>query len=186
MAFVTKRYIEHYVANKPQAQVAQFVGRALVVLFNNQTEAEKAASTTNVDNGVGFTGADAHSGCITAKYFLKHGTLLDWQIEKWTKRNRRGTMRLAKYWRQLDEAAKRKRKPVQAIQEPQEYLDRTDRACQGAQKEAAEAQRNLDADWREQKARFAEHERQQEELAYKREMEAEDRMEAWLNKLQNS
>jgi hypothetical protein len=33
---------------------------------------------------------------------------MDWQIERWTKKNRRGSMRISKYWRQLDEAAKRK------------------------------------------------------------------------------
>ena len=112
---VTQNYIENFVATKSPEKVAQFIGRALVVVFNNQTESEKTVNTTNVDNGVGFTGADAHSGSITAKYFLKHGTLLDWQVERWTKRNRKGTMRFAKYWRQLDAAAQAK---VRKLGEP--------------------------------------------------------------------
>jgi len=108
MTQVTKEYINSFITQRPSEQVAQFIGRALVVIFNNQTDSEKAAAVTAVANGVGFTGADAHSGCISAKYFLKHGTLMDWQIELWTKRNRSSDMRIAKYWRQLDTAAKAK------------------------------------------------------------------------------
>ena len=87
----------------------QAVGRALVVLFNRQTTDEKAANSTRLFNGRGFTSADARSGTITAKYFLKHKTLQQWQIDRWTKRERSGYSRLTKYWRQLDEAAAAKR-----------------------------------------------------------------------------
>jgi hypothetical protein len=188
MAIVTKEYIQNFLTNNPEKR-AEFIGRALVVIFNNQTEGEKAASVTNVDNGVGFTGGDAHSGCISAKYFLKHRSMLDWQIERWMKPNAKGTMRIAKYWRQLDAEAQRKAsKPARVAVAP------VDRACVGAQKEAEEAQtlaksvtqRSLDAEWREQKSRFAEQERKQEERAYRLEMEAEERMEAWFKKLQNA
>jgi hypothetical protein len=110
MALVTKQYVENFISTKSPEQVAQFVGRALVVVFNNQTAGEKQVNNTSEDNGVGFTGADAHSGSITAKYFLKHRTLLDWQVERWTKRNKNGTMRISKYWRQLDAAAQAKAK----------------------------------------------------------------------------
>ena len=108
MTKVTKQYIEQYLASHDDENCKQFIGRALVVLFNNQTEGEKQCNDTNVENGEGFTGADAHSGCITAKYFLKHKTLLDWQVELWTKTNKRGTRRISKYWRQLNSAAQRK------------------------------------------------------------------------------
>ena len=56
-------------------------------------------------NGIGFTGADAHSGCLTAKYFIKHGTLADWQVERWTKLSKSGFSRLTKYHKQLNEIA---------------------------------------------------------------------------------
>lgn len=105
---VTKEYIESYLSNNSRDRCAHFLGRALVVMFRNQTADEQATNETREHNGVGFTGADAHSGTISAKYYLKHGTLQDWQIERWLKRNANGTMRIAKYWRQLDEAAKLK------------------------------------------------------------------------------
>jgi hypothetical protein len=102
---VTKEYITGYFNTHTEQQNARFIGRALVVIFNNQTEEEKRASDVREDNGIGFTGADGHSGCITAKYFLKHGTLLDWQVDRWMKKNAKGTPRISKYWRQLDAAA---------------------------------------------------------------------------------
>jgi hypothetical protein len=108
MQSVTKQFIAQYFATHDEAHNAQFIGRALVVLFNNQTEAEKRVNNVTVDNGIGFTGADGHSGSITAKYFLKHGTLLDWQVECWMKGNKKGVARIAKYWKQLDAAARLK------------------------------------------------------------------------------
>jgi len=84
------------------------IGRALVHLFNRQTEDEKEIATTKHHNMKGFTGADGRRGVITAKYYLKHRKLLDWQIEYWLERNRRGTTRLGKYYRQIAEEAKRK------------------------------------------------------------------------------
>lgn len=85
--------------------VTKVVGRALVVLMKNQTEDERRANTTNRDNGIGFTGADARSGCLTAKSFLKNGTLLDWQLERWLRKGTNGFSRLTKYHAQLNEAA---------------------------------------------------------------------------------
>lgn len=105
---VTKTYIENYIATHTEEQIMHFVGRALVVIFNRQTNEEKNITATVEDNGIGFTGADARSGTITAKYYLKHRKLLDWQVECWLKRNRKGTFRIAKYWRQLNEEAERK------------------------------------------------------------------------------
>ena len=121
MSVVTKQYIQHYLETHSAQEIIQFVGRALVVIFNNQTEEEKHASDVREDNGIGFTGADGHSGCITAKYFLKHGTLLDWQVERWLKQNAKGTPRISKYWRQLNAAAQKKTpkvapKPIRKIE----------------------------------------------------------------------
>lgn len=81
------------------------IGRALVVLFEHQTTSEKASNSTKITNNVGFTQADARSGTITAKYYLKHKTLLAWQMDRWMKPARNGTPRIVKYWRQLNAAA---------------------------------------------------------------------------------
>lgn len=86
----------------------QVIGRALVVLFNRQTNSEKDTNSTNLNNMRGFTSGDAHSGCLTAKYFLKHKTLTAWQVDAWMKIGKSGYPRITKYWRQLDEAAKQK------------------------------------------------------------------------------
>jgi hypothetical protein len=85
------------------------IGRALVYLFNRQTEDEKMESTTKHHNNRGFTGADGRRGVITAKYFLKHKKLLDWQIEYWLERDRRGTTRLGKYYGQILEEVRKKK-----------------------------------------------------------------------------
>jgi hypothetical protein len=83
------------------------VGRALVALFDRQTQDEKAVNDTNKLNTVGFSAADAKSGSLTAKFYLKHNRLEDWQVEKWT-RLIKGYARLCKYARQLNDVAVRK------------------------------------------------------------------------------
>lgn len=93
---------------------ARIVGRALVALFARQTAGEQAANTTDNWNTVGFSGADGRSGSLTAKSFLKHGTLLDWQVDRWTKKGVNGYSRLCKYHRQLNEIAEVK--AAQAVQ----------------------------------------------------------------------
>ena len=84
------------------------VGRALTHLFNRQTRDEQITNDTCKHNEIGFTPQDARSGSITAKYFIKHRTLLDWQYEKWIEPNAKGIPRIAKYWRQLNEEANQK------------------------------------------------------------------------------
>ena len=102
---VTAESLQKLLDSDNQTLVTQAVGRALVVLMHRQTATEKQSNTTGVDNGVGFTGSDAFSGTVSAKSFLKHKTLQDWQVAKWTKKNAKGVARLTKYWRQLNEAA---------------------------------------------------------------------------------
>lgn len=102
---VTRETLQAMLGNENQDYVKRVIGRALVAIFNNQTESEKTCNATNNDNGIGFTGADAHSGCLTAKYFIKHGTLADWQVERWTKLSKSGFSRLTKYHKQLNEIA---------------------------------------------------------------------------------
>jgi hypothetical protein len=84
------------------------VGRALVHLLNRQTREEAASNTTKNYNQRGFTPADARMGSIHAKYYIKNGHLLHWQVAYWLKPNAKGTLRLAKYWAQLNEEAQKK------------------------------------------------------------------------------
>jgi hypothetical protein len=91
---------------------AQIVGRALVVLFNRQVEDEKTSNDTRHLNMRGFAPCDAYSGTLTAKYYLKHRRLLDWQLERWLAPTSKGYPRIAKYTRQLNEAANEKLQTV--------------------------------------------------------------------------
>lgn len=86
----------------------QVIGRALCALLERQIGDEQSSNQTKLHNGIGFQPADAYSGSMTAKYFRKHGTLLDWQIEKWMKPTSTGKPRIAKYVRQLNEIANEK------------------------------------------------------------------------------
>ena len=103
---VTRDSLRDLVERKP----TETVGRALVAIFRaGQTEDERAGNVTSVLNGVGFSGSDARSASITAKYFIKHGTLLDWQVEQWTRLASNGYPRICKYAKQLNEIATAKR-----------------------------------------------------------------------------
>ncbi len=108
MAIVTAQSLMNMIDNADENRKMIIIGRALVVLFNNQTANEKAVNATQEDNGEGFAGADARSGTLTAKSFIKYGSLLPWQVEMWTKRNDTGVMRIAKYHRRLNDAAEMK------------------------------------------------------------------------------
>ena len=105
---VTRDSLIAMLKNSNRAYVEAVIGRALVGIYDRQTDSEKVTNDTHNLNYVGFTGADAHSGCLTAKYYLKHKRLLDWQIEMWTKPNKNGVPRIAKYWKQLNEIAMEK------------------------------------------------------------------------------
>lgn len=102
---VTRESLQKMLDEADDVKLQHIVGRALVVLFKNQTSDEQSSNTTNKDNGIGFTGADAHSGCITAKSYIKNKSLLDWQVERWTRPARSGFSRLTKYHKQLNAAA---------------------------------------------------------------------------------
>jgi hypothetical protein len=108
MKRVTPASLQAMLNNPNREHVSKVIGRALVVLLNNQTRDEQAMNATTKSNGIGFTGADAKSGSITAKYFIKHNTLLDWQIDRWTKPSASGFSRLTKYHKQLNAAAEEK------------------------------------------------------------------------------
>jgi hypothetical protein len=100
---LTKQEIVELILNNDHA-----VERALIVLFNRQTRAERATNSTRLHNDIGFTHADSHWGCINAKMVLGGRKLTPYQLAQWRKLDRRGTPRLAKYWRQLSEEAERK------------------------------------------------------------------------------
>lgn len=111
---ITKDVIQSMLDHSPAEKVAHIVGRALVVLFRNQTVTERDANTTQINNNVGFTSGDALSGTITAKTYIKNKSLAPWQVDRWTRKNARGYSRLSKYWAQLDVAAKAKRQRTAA------------------------------------------------------------------------
>lgn len=104
---VTRESLKEMLNNPNPAYVQAVVGRALVVLLNRQTREESQTNTTKIINSIGFAGCDARSGSITAKYYMKHKSLLPWQVQQWTKIGRSGYPRLCKYWKQLDEEAQR-------------------------------------------------------------------------------
>lgn len=71
---VTKKQIEVFVKEKLHTD-DQWAKRALVVVFNNQTESEQAADCTVEHNKVGFTGPDAELLSSFAKNLKKFGGL---------------------------------------------------------------------------------------------------------------
>lgn len=84
------------------------IGRALVHLLNRQTRDEQIENSTKHHNNIGFTGSDGRKGAITAKYYIKHRALQQWQINYWLKLDAKGRTRIGKYYRQIAEEAKKK------------------------------------------------------------------------------
>lgn len=112
---IDRDWVQNQLDTRKGDALVQFIGRALVVIFKNQTESERMANTVSVDNGVGFASMDGRSGGLTAKYFLKHKTLLSWQVDMWTKKGSRGFARLAKYHAQLAVAADQARQTAASV-----------------------------------------------------------------------
>lgn len=84
----------------------KIVGRALVRLFERQTASEQRKNDTENVNTVGFSSSDGKNGCITAKTFLKYGSLTERQLEEWVAPWRdTGFPKICKYHRQLNEIA---------------------------------------------------------------------------------
>ena len=109
MTIVTQESL-HTLVSRGDDVAMHAIGRALIHLFNRQTEHERQVNTVNVHNTIGFTPADGKSGCISAKFYLKHRRLEDWQVERWSKPNAKGVARIAKYHRQLNEEAEKRGK----------------------------------------------------------------------------
>ncbi len=108
---VTKDWLAQKIASNPPL----VIGRALVALFNRQTTEERENNETKFLNGVGFSANDSRIGSIGAKYFLKHGTLLEWQLKAWLKVDKRGYPRIVKYAKQLNHIANAKLQSKQNI-----------------------------------------------------------------------
>lgn len=102
---VTRDTLRNMLRNDNTKYVDAVIGRALLALLNRQTEDEQRSNDTKVWNAVGFSGADARSGSLTAKFFAKNKVLLDWQRDKWLKPAKNGYPRLCKYAKQLNEIA---------------------------------------------------------------------------------
>lgn len=102
---VTRDTLRTMLRNDNTKYVDAVIGRALLALLNRQTEDEQRSNDTKIWNSVGFSGADARSGSLTAKSFAKNGRLLDWQRDKWLKPAKNGYPRLCKYAKQLNEIA---------------------------------------------------------------------------------
>lgn len=100
-----QQMIDQCVSTNDSERLQHIVGRALIVLFERQTEHEKRANTTEVWNMVGFNGSDGRQGVLGAKFYMAHHHLEEWQVEQWIRRGRRGFSRITKYSRQLNEAA---------------------------------------------------------------------------------
>lgn len=108
MKIITKDSLQRMIDEASTEKKKYIVGRALVVVFNNQTRDEQSINNTTINNGVGFTGADARSGTLTAKSFLKNKTLTDWQLNAWLRKDSSGYSRICKYHNQLEKAAQQK------------------------------------------------------------------------------
>lgn len=107
---VTRESLQALIASADVNKQARIIGRALVVLFERQTASEQATNDTNINNRIGFAACDARGGSLTAKYFIKHGTLLEWQLNRWLKLSKNGFYRITKYAEQLNDAATQKAK----------------------------------------------------------------------------
>lgn len=111
-AIVTKQSLNVMLNQADAAKRIQIIGRALVALFERQTQAEQSSDTTQNQNGIGFASCDARSGSLTAKSFLKNKTLAAWQVERWMAPQKDGFPRICKYVKQLDEIAEAKARKV--------------------------------------------------------------------------
>ncbi len=86
------------------------VGRALLVLYRNQTDFEQRTHSTHNHNNMGFTPGDAKKGTGMAEFYKRAGFLTPKQLAYWAEADRTasGRPRIQKYWRQILEAAEAK------------------------------------------------------------------------------
>lgn len=85
------------------------IARALLVLNERQTADEQVVENTRYLNGMGFRPCHARMGTSMAKFFKRNGYLTPKQIAYWRALDKTKTMRIAIYWKQLQEAAEQKK-----------------------------------------------------------------------------
>lgn len=107
---VDRAYIVQLLATNDQA-----VGRALVVLAQRQTITERTIGAAVVNNGEGFTPADAYMGTSMAQHYERTGRLSEKQLAYWRKPNAKGVLRIVKYATQLLEISRAKQQECKAI-----------------------------------------------------------------------
>lgn len=88
-----KAAIQTLLANNDKAVI-----RAVLAIYNLQTDEEKQSEATLRSNGVGFSGVDARRGTYYAQYIERNGRLTGRHLELARKMTQ-------KYWRQLAEIA---------------------------------------------------------------------------------
>lgn len=98
------------------------VARALVILFNNQTNTEQNSEQTINRNGEGFRPCHARMGTSMAQFYLRKGYLTPKQVAYWRKPMACGNARIAVYWKQLAIAAEAK-KATQKVMTPEVDAD---------------------------------------------------------------
>lgn len=110
---VTRDSLESLI-NNPNTRI-RAIGRALVILYREQTPREKSQKATFEHNGVGFSACDAELGSRCAQYFIQHEDLQGWMVDVWISRGKTGRMRIAKYHAQLNRVALAKAAQKQAV-----------------------------------------------------------------------
>lgn len=109
---LTKSNIEKVFKNENDYVKMNAVGRALVVLYKNQTKDEQNAEMTKYHNNMGFNSSDAKKGTGMAKFYLRNKYLTEKQVNYWLTPTKTRSSRIIKYWEQLAIAAEEKKKNV--------------------------------------------------------------------------
>lgn len=99
---LTKEYIQNLVGeDSPRGRRAAV--RALMQIYERQTDHEKSFRGNVEHNGVGFGGVDVEFFTSLAENYKNKGWLSDRQIYQLQKRNSKGVPKIGKYWKQLRE-----------------------------------------------------------------------------------
>lgn len=93
MKRITKKLMGGYIKDKLATSEAWAL-KAMLTIYNNQTDAERVIETTKEQNGVGFTGTDGQFFSSLSKQYESRGHLSDKQMTFVMKR-------MKKYWNQI-------------------------------------------------------------------------------------
>jgi hypothetical protein len=97
-------YTKEYIQEKLSSDV-RWMERAVIVLFDRQTDDEQVTDSTVHQNGRGFNGTDSRYLTYVSKYLLKGGRLTGPHVSKVGRK-------LPKYWRQILEEIELKQQGV--------------------------------------------------------------------------